>query len=560
MRSELVTELQELVDHLEGLRKPCEPRWREISEWILPTRGIYEGQDGAVEGKSRGKKILNRETTRSLKVAATGLTSGMTPASLPWFKWSFSNEMQNESTGAQAWLDVVEREIGNVLRTCGFYKAIHACNLEFLTFGPLLLFQDNSGTKLCRFECCTIGTWAVGLNADKELDTVCRRIKMTPHQLEQRFGREKLSSTVCTMLDERRGYDQVEVIHLVRPRHTRSLGKIDAKNMPFASYMYEAVDGTELLSESGYVEMPYFFAANEETLDTYGSGAADDALPDCKQLQELEKQKLIGLQKVINPPLRKPVSFKHRLNIGPGGENAVSQSENQGIAPLYEVRLDLNAVREEINTITGRIAQTTLAAYFADMSLELRPKGMTASEYLERKRERLQFMGPSLEAYEESVLTPVIFRTFAMLDRANLLPPPPAQMGEVAIVDVSYISPLAQALRQTGAESTRALMQDVMQLAQVDRNVLDKVDVDQAVDELARGIGAPGRMVRSDEEVAALREARAEAEAKQAEAQQAMQAMQGMASMAQMASTATGPDTLAGDLMGKNEHGSANEQ
>ncbi|MFI3271234.1 MAG: portal protein [Pseudomonadota bacterium] len=556
MASELITELQELVDHLEGLRKPCEPRWRALSEWVLPTRGIYEGQDGTIEAKSRGKKVLNREGTRSLKVAATGLTSGMTPASLPWFKWSFSNEAQNESTGAQAWLDVVEREIGNVLRTCGFYKAIHACNLEFLTFGPLLLFQDNSATKLCRFESCTVGTWAVGLNADRELDTVCRRIKMTPHQLEQRFGRDKLSTAVCTALDERRGYDQVEIIHVVMPRHHRQAGKIDAKNMPFASYMYEAVGAEDVLSESGYVEMPYFFAANEETLDTYGSGTGDDALPDIKQLQELEKQKLIGLQKSINPPIRKPVSFKHRLNIGPGGENAVSQSESQGIGPLYEVRIDLNSVREEINTIAGRIGQTTLAAYFADMSLELRPKGMTASEYLERKRERLQFMGPSLEAYEESVLTPVIFRTFAMLDRANLLPPPPAQMGEVAIVDVSYISPLAQALRQTGAESARALMQDVMQLAQVDRNVLDKVDVDQAVDELARGIGAPGRMVRSDEEVVALRQARAEEQAKQMQAQQAMQGMQ---SLAQMASMSTGPDTLAGDLMGKSGQGASNE-
>lgn len=547
MRSALLKELSEVAEHVEGLRKRREAQWRDISEWLMPMRGIYEGQDGADVIASRGKGLLNREGTRALKVAATGMTGGMTPAALPWFRWSLRDDVQNERTGARAWLDTVEASINSVLCACGFYQAIHACNMEFLAFGPLLLFQDNSQGALCRFESCTVGTWAVTLDADGGLDTVVRRLKLTAHQMEQRFGRDRLTPATAKLLDTNKGHERVEVVHVVRPRTERQHGRIDARNMPFASYMYEATGADDVLSESGYHEMPYFFAAYDDTLDLYGSAPGDDCLPDVKQLQELEKQKLVGLQKVINPPTRKPASFKQRLNVNPGGENAVSGGDPHGIGPLYEVRIDLNQVREEIATVVDRIRQTTMASYFADMPLELRPKDMTYGEYLERKRERLQLMGPSLEAYEAKVLTPVIFRTFALLDRAGMLPPPPDALGEVAVVDISYISPLAQALRQTGAESTRALLMDVMQLAEADPGVLDKVDMDQAVDELAKGIGAPGRVVRSDEDVAAMRQQRDEAKAREAQAQEAITAMQGLA---KVAGTRTGPGTLAHDLAG----------
>ena len=69
--------------------------------------------------------------------------------------------------------------------------------------------------------------------------------------------------------------------------------------------------------------------------------------------------------------------------------------------------------------------------------------------------------------------------------------------------------------------------------------VLDKVDVDQMVDELATGLGVPGKVIRADPDVAQIRQQRAEAQAAQMqqqqqmlEAQAAVQNAQGMANAA----------------------------
>ena len=91
--------------------------------------------------------------------------------------------------------------------------------------------------------------------------------------------------------------------------------------------------------------------------------------------------------------------------------------------------------------------------------------------------------------------------------------PPDSLRGVPLLMKVDFVSPMANALRQTGAETTRALLQDVMGLAQANPDILDKVDMDQVVDELAAGLGVPGKVVRADADVAALRQARAEAQA-----------------------------------------------
>lgn len=91
---------------------------------------------------------------------------------------------------------------------------------------------------------------------------------------------------------------------------------------------------------------------------------------------------------------------------------------------------------------------------------------------------------------------------------------------------MEFVSPMANALRQSGAETTRALFQDVAAMAQASPQVLDKIDIDQMVDELATGLGVPGSIVRADADVAELREQRAMQQAQQQQMMMRAQAAQ----------------------------------
>ena len=101
-------------------------------------------------------------------------------------------------------------------------------------------------------------------------------------------------------------------------------------------------------------------------------------------------------------------------------------------------------------------------------------------------------------------------------------------------------------LEQSGAVATAQFMEQVAPLVQVNPEIFDKLDTDQMVDELAQRMGVPASIIRSDEQVAAIRRQRAEAQA--AQQAQAVAMMQAEAA-AKLGGVST-QGTVAGELLG----------
>ena len=96
-------------------------------------------------------------------------------------------------------------------------------------------------------------------------------------------------------------------------------------------------------------------------------------------------------------------------------------------------------------------------------------------------------------------------------------------------------------------------MDQVGPWAQSQPTILDKLDLDQMVDELAQRLGVPASIIRSDEQVAAIRQQREQAAAAQ---QQAAMEVQMMESMAKMGNVKT-EGTVAGKVMGSPQEDNA---
>jgi hypothetical protein len=304
--------------------------------------------------------------------------------------------------------------INAVLRSGKFYQAVHTSNLELLGFGGMLLFGDTSENTTARFENCTTGTFCVAHDADGELSDVTRRRRMSAIQLKRKYGEDKLSNSTKALL-KHAPHTKVDVVHVVTPRADYDKTKIDNLNMPWSSIMYEDFPNAEeevsdVLSESGYHEMPYFYAPFSQVgASEYGMGPGHLLVGHSRQLNETERQKILAFQKMVNPPMKKPAAMKARLNIGPGQENIMSGSDPNGLAPLYEVPVQgYQAALVEIKDIMERIAVVAKSDVFVTMPLELRPAGMTATEYMGHQREKLQQAAPFVSIYEPSVLDKVI--------------------------------------------------------------------------------------------------------------------------------------------------------
>lgn len=261
-------------------------------------------------------------------------------------------------------------------------------------------------------------------------------------------------------------------------------------------------------------------------------------------------RKAVGVEKMIDPPLLAPGALKRHVRAAPG--EVVSDpgyGQSNGLKPLYEVNFGpaVQYVQAEINQIALRLEDVMMANIFANMSLETRPAGMTMTEYMDRRRRSAELMGPTVSSYEPRVLDPLIERVFLLLDEAGMLPLPPEGLSEWAALNVSYQSPMAQMLEQSGAVAAGQFLEQVTPLAQVAPEIFDKIDTDQMVDEMAQRLGVPASIIRSDEQAAAIRQQRAEAQAaQQAQAEALIQTEQA----AKLGGVST-RDTVAGALLGK---------
>jgi hypothetical protein len=123
-------------------------------------------------------------------------------------------------------------------------------------------------------------------------------------------------------------------------------------------------------------------------------------------------------------------------------------------------------------------------------------------------------------------LSNIIQRTFNLLMRAQMLPPPPvALMKQQAIIKIDFTGPLAQNQKkyhQMGG--TVQALNAVGPIMQMFPNAGDYLDGDELMKSTMEGMGMPQNIIREDDDVKKIREERIKAQ-QEAQAQQQQMAM-----------------------------------
>jgi hypothetical protein len=133
--------------------------------------------------------------------------------------------------------------------------------------------------------------------------------------------------------------------------------------------------------------------------------------------------------------------------------------------------------------------------------------------------------------------------------RSGQVPPPPMELENVDL-KVEYISILAQAQKMLGIATVDRFVGFVGQMAQFSPGALDKLDIDQTIDEYAEMTGVSPRIVRTDDDVAAIRQGREQQEQMQRMAAMAQPMQQAAQAASTLAGTQASPDSLLANLTG----------
>jgi hypothetical protein len=126
-------------------------------------------------------------------------------------------------------------------------------------------------------------------------------------------------------------------------------------------------------------------------------------------------------------------------------------------------------------------------------------------------------LGPAIERVNGEKLKPVIDRVFGIMSRLNLLPPAPEHLQGQAL-KIDFVSILTQMQRMVGIGQTERVTRFIGNLAAAFPEAADKLNVDEAIDDYADRAGSPPKIIRSDEEVEQMREARSSSSRTQAHA------------------------------------------
>ncbi|EMO8770748.1 MULTISPECIES: portal protein [Klebsiella/Raoultella group] len=525
----LKEQLQKQQAQLTNDRSSFDPHWRELSDFINPRGSRFLVTDVNRDDR-RNTKIVDPTATLAARTLSSGMMSGITSPARPWFKLATPDPDMMDYGPVKLWLEVVQRRMNEVFNKSNIYQSLPLlyASLGNYSTGAMAVLEDDS--DVIRTMMFPIGSYYMANSARGSVDTCFRKFSMTVRQLVMEFGLNNVSDSVKGMWDSGNYESWIEVIHAVYPNIDRDTAKLNSKNKPVKSVYYEVGgDSDKLLRESGFDEFPIMaprWEVNGE--DVYGSSCPGMiALGQVKALQLEQKRKSQLIDKATNPPMVGPSSLRNqRVSLLPGDITYIDQVTGQdGFKPAYLVNpntadllADIQDTRQIINS-----------AYFVDLFMMLQninTRSMPVEAVIEMKEEKLLMLGPVLERLNDECLNPLIDRTFSIMARKNLLPPPPDVLQGMPL-RIEYISVMAQAQKSIGLSSLSSTVGFIGQLAQAKPEALDKLNVDQAIDAFAEMSGVSPTVIVPQERVEQVREQRAQQQQQQQMVAMGMAAAQG---------------------------------
>ena len=521
---------------LEDDRSSWKAQWQEITDYLLPRRGRYLIESQGTKGRVRNSKIIDNSAGQALRTLSAGMMSGMTSPTRPWFRFQTRDDTIMEQEGVKRYLGEVEAVLRRVLAGSNFYNSASTLYTELGAFGTGAMYRRRHPQHVVNYRTLTAGEFVIAENEYNQVDTLGRDFTMTVAQIVEQFIFDKDSgnfdwakcSDTVKNLWNNRNYDQlINIVHMVQPRRPseRDLSKMDGVNRPYTdTYFEKGGENDVLLQDGGHFRRP-FFCVRWDVLngDVYGYSPAMEQLGDIKQLQHEQRRKAQAIDKMVNPPMTAPVSLKGKpTTVIAGGTTYVdAQNGGAGFQPTYLVQPQLQHMLMDIQEVQARIQRGFYADLFA-MMINSDRRQMTATEVAERHEEKLALLGPVLQRMNTELLDPLLEDLFFICMEEGLLPEPPEALTE-ADIEIKYVSILAQAQEASAASSMERTVAFAGNLVGIAPDVLDNIDLDEAIREYADILGGSPKLLREVNERDKIRQARADAAQQEAMAAQANQ-------------------------------------
>jgi hypothetical protein len=531
---DVAREIVSRVEKLQADRSTWESHWDEVARYVWPSySGIFLDRGlSRTQGEKRTEYQFDATASVALQRFAASMESMLTPRQGKWHHLRPSDPYLMKNRDTKLWFE----DVNNILfryryaPKANFTSQMGEVYLGLGAFGTGAMFIDDlkvdGRSDGLRYKAVHLGEMLFSENHQGIIDTAYRRFVMTSRQMAQKWG-DKVPKEILDTVDQKPD-EENEIIHCVRPNESKDSTKIDYRGMDFQS-IYVAVKGNVVLQVSGYEEFPYPLSRYTTTPgEIYGRSPAMMVLPSIKVLNEQKKTVLKQGHRAVDPVLLAyDDGVLDSFSLKPGAINYGGVSaEGRALVQALPTG-DFQVAKEMMQDERLVINDAFLVTLF---QILIDTPQMTATEVMERAREKGALLAPTMGRQQSEMLGPMIERELGILARQRKLPPMPQALKEAqGEYKIEYDSPLSRAQKAEEGAGTMRMIQWSAEIAANAQNpaVFDHFNFDEIIPALAEINAMPTSFINDVNTIKAIRDGRQQ----QMATQQLIDAAPSMAAM-----------------------------
>lgn len=499
--------------NLEKARSSFDAHWDEVARLVFPRQDSFLRKE-TTEGEKKNRDRFDDTAVLALDHGAAAVESVVSPRSQEWHGIAPPEHLADNAE-ALKWCDDLTKFLfrKRYSAASNFASQIHECYMSLLAFGNAVLIVEDLLDFSIRYKSSHIGEHYFQENARGKVDTDYRKYKLTAKQAFETF-KDKTPEKIMAAL-EKDPSERFEFIHAVVPD-----GEVWDSFHIFP-------DAAELIDRGFYKSFPYIISRwTTSPNETYGRSPAMSVLSEIKMLNQMRKTEVKMNHLASSPPiLAADQATIRKFSLKPDAINygTLDMNGNPLVRP-YQTGANTPVTKEAINTSREFINR----AFFLNLfQILVDAPSMTATEVLQRAQEKGQLLTPAAGRQMNELLEPIIMREidiyedYGIFEDGGFLALPDVMKEAEGNFNIHYTNPLTRMQLSEEALGVERTVQSILPLAQFDPSLLDMIDFKEYAKLMRNANGAPAKLFRSDEELAAIQKAREE----QRQAQMIAQAM-----------------------------------
>lgn len=529
--------------------------WRLIVQIFRPRRYSLLGE--YQRGKQFGANIFDQGPANALSRFVAGKIGYMVNRSVPWIQFITPDARLMGMDHIKGYCQDAAEQVLYAIGRSSLYTALVPHTLDSDSVGTSIMVpQEDELEGRLHFDVVDPAHSYIGIGQFGKPKVYHRELQLTRMTAEEIFGQDALP-TDWYREDKQTGTKELKEVFqedaylwAMYPNDDRDTDSFLSEDMRYLVLC--VLQGSTKPKQSKLVYKKgrnHFVICTRPGRDSgadYGTSIAAECLTAALVVNKLGEKGIEAAHKIVDPAVIASKSLRPTLQTNAGSRTWVDDIQREGVKTWMD-KINWPITDAQMERLHAQIDNRMFIKFFEMLSTgDLTER--TAYEVSQMMGEKATLMTTLVDTYEQESLEPSIGVIIESETLAGRMPDVPEEILYAGgRLDITYLGPLAQLqrslLRSKGTIDALSLIERIVGM---NEQAGWKIDWLELIEEVTVANGMPQRLIRSDEEVAAI--AQNVEQAEQAEQQRAQ--LETAAGAAQKLGKRIEPRSVLSQVMG----------